>query len=48
MSSEEQRTKAVDLSHHFCDYARRYGFSPLKDLQKYFEKNKNIISFSGG
>lgn len=44
--SLEKRTEAVDLAHHISDYARRYAPSPLKDLQKYY--NKNQISFAGG
>jgi aromatic amino acid aminotransferase I len=47
MSSEKRTsTKALDHSHHISDYARRYALSPLKALQKYFDKD--LISFSGG
>ncbi len=42
----EKCTKAVDLSHHLSDHVRRYAPSPLKDLQKYFDKD--IITFAGG
>jgi len=48
MASEKRTSaNALDHSHHLSDFARRYGLSPLKGLQKYFE-NKNLISFSGG
>ena len=42
----EKRTGAVDLSHHVSDYCRRYAPSPLKDLQKYYDKVE--ISLAGG
>ncbi|KAH9055318.1 PLP-dependent transferase, partial [Lactarius vividus] len=38
--------KAVDLSHHVSDFARRYVLSPLKGLQKY--RGKDTIVLSGG
>ncbi|KAI9432476.1 pyridoxal phosphate-dependent transferase [Lactarius indigo] len=44
--SSEKRTKAVDLSHHVSDFARRYAPSPLKGLQKYF--SKDTIPLAGG
>ena len=44
--SSEKRTKAVDLSHHISDYARRYVPSPLKGLQKHFRED--LITFAGG
>ncbi|KAH9012428.1 PLP-dependent transferase [Lactarius pseudohatsudake] len=34
--SSEKRPKAIDLSHHVSDFARRYALSPLKDLEKYY------------
>jgi hypothetical protein len=43
--SSEKRTKAVDLSHHVSDYARRYAPSPLKGLQKH---HGTKIVLSGG
>ena len=42
----EKRRNAIDHSHHLSDLARRYGLSPLKGLQKYF--NNDLILFAGG
>lgn len=42
----EKRTNAIDHSHHLSDLARRYGLSPLKGLQKYY--NDGLIPFAGG
>ncbi|KAH9012429.1 PLP-dependent transferase [Lactarius pseudohatsudake] len=44
--SSEKRPKAVDLSHHVSDFARRYALSPLKGLQKYY--GKDTIGLAGG
>ncbi|KAH9174517.1 pyridoxal phosphate-dependent transferase [Lactarius sanguifluus] len=44
--SSEKRPKAVDLSHHLSDFARRYTLSPLKGLQKYY--GKDTIALAGG
>ncbi|KAI9453469.1 PLP-dependent transferase [Lactarius psammicola] len=42
--SSEKRAKAVDLSHHVSDFARRYAPSPLKGLQKYYGKSEIILA----
>ncbi|KAI0247958.1 PLP-dependent transferase [Lactifluus subvellereus] len=42
--SSEQRNKAIDLSHHISDFARRYAPSPLKSLHKYFGKDLILLS----
>ena len=42
--SSEKRTHAVDLSHHVSDYGRRYAPSPLKDLQKYYDKAQIVLA----
>ena len=42
---ETHQLKAVDLSHHISDYARRYAPSPLKGLQKHHD-NKIVLSGS--
>lgn len=44
--SGEKHMNALDHSHHLSDLARRYGLSPLKGLQKYFDKD--LIPFAGG
>ncbi|KAH8988718.1 pyridoxal phosphate-dependent transferase [Lactarius hatsudake] len=44
--SSEKRPKAIDLSHHVSDFARRYALSPLKGLQKYY--GKDTIGLAGG
>ncbi|KAH9022373.1 PLP-dependent transferase [Lactarius deliciosus] len=44
--SSEKRPKAIDLSHHISDFARRYALSPLKGLQKYY--GKDTIGLAGG
>lgn len=46
MASEKQQ-KAVDLSHHLSDLARRRKVSPLKGMGKYAQ-NPNIIALAGG
>lgn len=44
--SSEKRPKAIDLSHHVSDFARRYAVSPLKGLQKYY--GRDLIALAGG
>ncbi|KAH9009850.1 pyridoxal phosphate-dependent transferase [Lactarius deliciosus] len=44
--SSEKRPKAIDLSHHISDFARRYALSPLKGLQKYY--GRDLIALAGG
>jgi hypothetical protein len=39
--------EAVDLSHHLSRVARERMLSPLKGLQKYFDK-PGVISLAGG